>query len=379
MKKILSLILCVTLSLALTACTGKMPWEKEEPIVETEEVEPTSPPTLEEILGFDGYDLMEGGTTYKYQEVNLKVDVNFTVSVNGRSVRHNVKSTTVHEADENKSYSVITSSDTTDVESISSTTMAYVIVNDNVEYYNDDYSGWRYKTYETDDQYYHYGIKRSNMEVTLFEQQGDRLYVEGSVTTIGDSDFDKYVKHVLSQYGITTGDYTFRAVFDSTTREMLMITAEVHSDVELHYGECAGVLDNLSVSVTKVEGNDADLITIPQYIFNIAKPEDNVQTDVESQVSDDIMLNEYLFGTALDTDGLSEYLSSIGITVEVLSNDTGLDGQVIYDQIVSVISTYSYNSFTSVDLSTLSQEQQVAFAYISAMLPQQPTEDNVTE
>lgn len=379
MKKILSLILCVTLSLALTACTGKTPWEKEEPIVETEEVEPTPPPTLEEILGFDGYDLMEGGTIYKYQEVNLKADVNFTVSVNGRSVRHNVKSTTVHEADENKSYSVITSSDTTDVESISSTMMAYVIVNDNVEYYNYDYSGWRYKTYETDDQYYHYGIKRSNMEVTLFEQQGDRLYVEGSVTTIGDSDFDKYVKYVLSQYGITAGDYTFRAVFDSTTREMLMITAEVHSDAELRYGECAGVLDNLSVSVTKVEGNDADLITIPQYIFNIAKPEDNVQTDVESQVSDDIMLNEYLFGTALDTDSLSEYLSSIGITVEALSNDTGLEGHVIYDQIISVISTYSYNSFTSVDLSTLSQEQQVAFTYISAMLPRQPTRDNVTE
>ena len=34
MKKILTLILCVTLSLSLTACTGKMPWDTEESAVE---------------------------------------------------------------------------------------------------------------------------------------------------------------------------------------------------------------------------------------------------------------------------------------------------------------------------------------------------------
>lgn len=379
MKKILTLILCVTLSLALTACTEKMPWDKEEPVVETEKTETTPPPTLEEILGFDGYDLMEGGITYKYQEVNLKVDINFTVSVNGRSVRHNVKSTTVHEADENKSYSVIASSDSTEVESTSSTTMAYIIVNDDVEYFNYDYAGWKYKVYGTDDQYYHYNINRSNMNITLFEQQGDRLYVEGSVTTIGESDFDKYVKYILSQYGIISGDYTFRAVFDSMTREMLMLTAEVHSADELHYGDYSGTLDNLNVSVTKVEGNDVDLITIPQYIFNVATPVDGTQNEMEQQDVTNVSLCEYLFGSTLDYDSISAYLGSVGVTVDALTNDTGLDGQVVYDQIINTISTYSYGSFISVDLSTLSQEQQVAFSYISTMLPQQPTENDMTE
>lgn len=379
MKKTLTLILCVTLSLSLTACTGKMPWDKEESAMETEETETTPPPTLEETLGFDGYDLMEGGITYKYQEVNLKADTDFTVSVNGRSVRHNVKTTTVHEADENKSYSVIASSDTTEVESTSSTLMAYIIVNDDVEYYNYDYAGWKYKVYNTDDQYYHYNISRSNMNITLFEQQGDRLYVEGSVTTLGESDFDKYIKHVLSQYGIVSGDYTFRAVFDSVTREMLMITAEVHSADELHYSDYSGTLDNLNVSVTKVEGNDVDLITIPQYIFNVAMPAENTQNEIEQQDSSDVSLCEYLLGASLDSNSIAEYLGSIGITVETLSNDTGLDGQVIYDQIINIISTYSYDNFITVDLSTLSQEQQVAFSYVSTMLPQQPTENDMTE
>ena len=379
MKKILTSILCVTLSLSLTACTGKMPWDKEEPMVETEETETTPPPTLEEILGFNGYDLMEGGITYKYQKVNLKVDINFTVSVNGRSVRHNVKTTTVHEADENKSYSVIASSDTTEAESTSSTSMAYIIVNDDVEYYNYDYAGWKYKAYNTDDQYYHYNISRSSMNITLFEQQGDRLYVEGSVTTLGESDFDKYIKYVLSQYGAVSGDYTFRAVFDSVTREMLMITADVHSADELHYGDYSGALDNLNVSVTKVEGNDDDLITIPQYIFNVAMPAESTQSGVGQQGVSDALLCEYLLGASLDTNSINEYLGSIGITVEALTNDTGLDGQVIYDQIINIISTYSYDSFISVDLSTLSQEQQVAFSYVSTMLPQQPTENDMTE
>lgn len=377
MKKILTLILCVTLSLSLTACTGKMPWDKEELLVETEETETT--PTLEETLGFDGYDLMESGIAYKYQEVNLKADIDFTVSVNSRSVRHNVKTTTVHEADENKSYSVIASSDATEVESASSTLMAYIIVNDDVEYYNYDYAGWKYKVYNTDDQYYHYNISRSNMNITLFEQQGDRLYVEGSVTTLGESDFDKYIKHVLSQYGAVSGDYTFRAVFDSVTREMLMITAEVHSADELHYGDYSGTLDNLNVSVTKVEGNDVDLITIPQYIFNVAVPAENTQNEIEQQDSSDVSLCEYLLGASLDLNSITEYLDSIGITVETLSNDTGLDGQVIYDQIINIISTYSYGNFIAVDLSTLSQEQQVAFSYVSTMLPQQPNENDMTE
>lgn len=379
MKKILTLILCVTLSLSLTACTGKMPWDEKEPLVETEETETTPPPTLEETLGFDGYDLMEGGITYKYQEVNLKADTDFTVSVNDRSVRHNVKTTTVHEADENKSYSVIASSDTTEVESTSSTLMAYIIVNDDVEYYNYDYAGWKYKVYNTDDQYYHYNISRSNMNITLFEQQGDRLYVEGSVTTLGESDFDKYIKHILSQYGIVSGDYTFRAVFDSVTREMLMITAEVHSTDELHYGDYSGTLDNLNVSVTKVEGNDTDLITIPQYIFNVAMPAEGTQSETEQQDSSNVSLCEYLLGASLDSSSIAEYLGSIGITVETLSNDTGLDGQVIYDQIINIISTYSYDNFITVDLSTLSQEQQVAFSYVSTMLQQQPTENDMTE
>lgn len=379
MKKILTLILCVTLSLSLTACTGKMPWDKEESAMETEGTETTPPPTLEETLGFDGYDLMEGGITYKYQEVNLKADTDFTVSVNGRSVRHNVKTTTVHEADENKSYSVIASSDSTEVESTSSTTMAYIIVNDDVEYFNYDYAGWKYKVYDTDDQYYHYNINRSNMNITLFEQQGDRLYVEGSVITLGESDFDKYIKHVLSQYGAVSGDYTFRAVFDCVTREMLMITAEVHSADELHYGDYSGTLDNLNVSVTKVEGNDVDLITIPQYIFNVAMPAENTQNEIEQQDSSDVSLCEYLLGASLDSNSIAEYLGSIGITVETLSNDTGLDGQVIYDQIINIISTYSYDNFIAVDLSTLSQEQQVAFSYVSTMLPQQPTKNDMTE
>lgn len=379
MKKILTLILCVTLSLSLTACTGKMPWDKEESVMEAEGTETTPPPTLEETLGFDGYDLMEGGITYKYQEVNLKADTDFTVSVNGRSVRHNVKITTVHEADENKSYSVIASSDTTEVESTSSTLMAYIIVNDDVEYYNYDYAGWKYKVYNTDDQYYHYNISRSNMNITLFEQQGDRLYVEGSVTTLGESDFDKYIKHVLSQYGVVSGDYTFRAVFDSVTREMLMITAEVHSADELHYGDYSGTLDNLNVSVTKVEGNDVDLITIPQYVFNVTMPVENTQSETEQQDVSNVSLCEYLLGASLDSNSIAEYLGSIGITVETLSNDTGLDGQVIYDQIINIISTYSYDNFITVDLSTLSQEQQVAFSYVSTMLQQQPTENDMTE
>jgi hypothetical protein len=255
-------------SLSVTACSVKLPWNLAE---ETEtETEPTEvyEPTLEELLGFDGYQLVQGDIASKYQELNLQAVIDLTAIVNDRNIQHNIQSTIVHKTDENYSYSAITSTDSIGDNTTNDVLFSYVSINDNLEYYNSNYLGWKHKEYNVQEQYYSYSMSTSNMLVTLFEQNGDRLYVEGEVSSLSDSDFDTYMKYVLNQYGLSDASYTFRAVYDSGSLDILTLSATVTPIGSAVYGDYQCTIDNMMIAVTNVSYNDTDTVSIPQYVYD---------------------------------------------------------------------------------------------------------------
>jgi hypothetical protein len=376
-KKIL---LCITAMLSLgtfTGCSVQLPWQEEEVVESTEEVVETPPPTLEEILGFTGYDLMSQSNDYKFQEVNLKADINLIATVNSRSIKHTISTTTIHQADETKSYDVYTITDVDDVETKSGSRLSYVIVGDNVEYVNTNYTGWGYKSYQTDSEYYTYNVESPNIDVTLFEQQSPRLYVEGSITVNSSSSIGKYVLSVLNEYGGVTENPvgTFRAIFDEDTHDMLMMTVNLEN-INITYEGNSANISSMTVTVTSVTNNNDDVVTIPQYALNTDRyiSDDNneeVIQEVEqiNEFDTEVPLCTSLFELEQDDAVIDDYLTQLGLNADVIQEQYNCNGESVMLALRIYLKEQSYNSFTTMETDDFSDDQNCVYSIISGWLP----------
>lgn len=375
MKRVWLPILCSGLILISTGCSAQMPWDKE---VETESTEETLPPTLEETLGFTAYDLMAGETTYNYQKLNLQSMLDLTVKVKNRNVPHQVSNAMIHEADEDVAYDVITHKDKSGDILHSTSVLAYYSKNDSMKYTNTNYDGWVYEPYENFDEYYTYQLDTSKVTVDSFEQQGDRLYVNGQASGLSNSAFDSYIKNILSEYGVDDCSYTFRAVYDSTTREMIMITADVNPMEGLTYEDNPTDLTGMSVSVTPITNDNEGSIDVPEYVYKTSNPiggetqDANEEATAEQAFNYDALLCESLFGVTGEQDAIYDVLANAGINIQVLSDQTGLDGQAVLDEIAGILITESYKSFTTTEVFDLTPEQNSARQFVESIISNVP-------
>lgn len=375
MKRVWLLILCSSLILVSTGCAAQMPWDKN---VETESTEETLPPTLEETLGFTAYDLMAGETTYNYQKLNLQSTLDLTVKVKNRNVTHQVSNAMIHEADEDVAYDVITHKDKAGDNFHSTSILAYYSKNDAMKYFNTNYTGWVCEPYEQFDEYYTYQLDTSKITVDTFEQQGDRLYVNGQASGLSNSAFDSYIKNILSEYGVKDCSYKFRAVYDSATREMIMITADVNPMDGLTYEDNPTELTGMSVSVTPVVNDNESSIDVPEYVYKTSGSIEETQETQEEPTGEqafnyDTLLCESLFGIAGEQDAIYDVLANAGINAQVLSDQTGLDGQMVLDEIAGILITESYKSFTATEVFNLTPEQSSARQFVESIISNIPT------
>lgn len=374
MKRVWLPILCSGLILVTTGCAAQMPWDKN---VETESTEETLPPTLEETLGFTAYDLMAGETTYNYQKLNLQSILDLTVKVKNRNVTHQVSNAMIHEADEDVAYDVITHKDKTGDDFHSTSILAYCSKNDAMKYFNTNYDGWTCEPYENFDEYYTYQLDTSKVTVDSFEQQGDRLYVNGQASGLSNSSFDSYIKDVLSEYGVSDCSYTFRAVYDSATREMIMITADVNPMEGLTYEDNLTELTGMSVSVTPIVNDNESSIDIPEYVYKISGSTEETQETQEEPTGEqafnyDTLLCESLFGITGEQDAIYDVLANAGINAQALSDQTGLDGQAVLDEVAGILITESYKSFTATEVFDLTPEQSSARQFVESIISNIP-------
>lgn len=374
MKRVWLPILCSGLILVTTGCAAQMPWDKN---VETESTEETLPPTLEETLGFTAYDLMAGETTYNYQKLNLQSMLDLTVKVKNRNVIHQVSNAMIHEADEDVAYDVITHKDITGDDFHSTSILAYYSKNDAMKYFNTNYTGWTYEPYENFDEYYTYRLDTSKVTVDTFEQQGDRLYVNGQASGLSNSSFDSYIKDILSEYGISDCSYEFRAVYDSATREMIMITADVNPIDGLTYEDNPTELTGMSVSVTPIVNDNESSIDVPEYVYKTSGSTEETQETqeeltVEQAFNYDTLLCESLFGITGEQDVIYDVLANAGINAQALSDQTGLDGQTVLDEIAGILITESYKSFTTTEVFNLTPEQSSARQFVESIISNIP-------
>ena len=377
MKRVWLSILCGGLILVNTACAAQMPWSED---VETETAtEETLPPTLEETLGFTAYDLMAGESAYNYQKLNLQSLLDLTVKINNRNVTHQVSNAMIHEADEDVAYDVITHKDKDGDIFHSISILAYYSKNDSMKYTNTNYTGWVYEPYENFDEYYTYQLDTSKVTVESFEQQGDRLYVNGQASGLTNSAFDSYIKNILSEYGVSDCPYTFRAVYDSLTREMIMITADVNPMDGLTYEDNPTELTGMSVSVTPVTNDNESSIDVPEYVYKTSNPVAGEAQVPEEETSDeqsfnyDALLCESLFGITGEQDVIYDVLANAGINAQTLSDQTGLDGQAVLDEIAGILITESYNSLTTTEVFDLTPEQNSARQFVESIISNVPT------
>lgn len=374
MKRVWLPILCSGLILVSTGCSAQMPWDKN---VETESTEETLPPTLEETLGFTAYDLMAGETTYNYQKLNLQSMLDLTVKVKNRNVTHQVSNAMIHEADEDVAYDVITHKDKSGDDFHSTSILAYYSKNDTMKYTNTNYDGWTYEPYENFDEYYTYQLDTSKVTVDSFEQQGDRLYVNGQASGLTNSSFDSYIKDVLSEYGVSDCSYTFRAVYDSTTREMIMITADVSPMDGLTYEDNPTKLTGMSVSVTPIVNDNESSIDVPEYVYKTSGSAEETQETQEEPTGEqafnyDALLCESLFGITGEQDAIYDVLANAGINAQALSDQTGLDGQAVLDEVAGILITESYKSFTTTEVFNLTPEQSSARQFVESIISNIP-------
>lgn len=374
MKRVWLPILCSGLILVTTGCAAQMPWDKN---VETESTEETLPPTLEETLGFTAYDLMAGETTYNYQKLNLQSMLDLTVKVKNRNVTHQVSNAMIHEADEDVAYDVITHKDKTGDDFHSTSILTYYSKNDAMKYFNTNYDGWTYEPYENFDEYYTYQLDTSKVTVDSFEQQGDRLYVNGQASGLSNSSFDSYIKDVLSEYGVSDCSYTFRAVYDSATREMIMITADVNPMEGLTYEDNLTELTGMSVSVTPIVNDNESSIDIPEYVYKTSGSTEETQETQEEPTGEqafnyDTLLCESLFGITGEQDAIYDVLANAGINAQALSDQTGLDGQAVLDEVAGILITESYKSFTTTEVFDLTPEQSSARQFVESIISNIP-------
>ena len=370
MKRVWLPILCGGLILVNTACAAQLPWSED---VETETAtEETLPPTLEETLGFTAYDLMAGETTYNYQKLNLQSTLDLTVKVKNRNVAHQVSNAMIHEADEDVAYDVITHKDKAGDIFHSTSILAYYSKNDSMKYTNTNYNGWVYEPYENFDEYYTYQLDTSKVTVDSFEQQGDRLYVNGQVSGLSNSAFDSYIKNILSEYGVKDCSYTFRAVYDSVTREMIMITADVNPMGGLTYEDNPTDLTGMSVSVTPIMNDNESSVDIPEYVYKTSNPVAGEEVTQEQSFNYDALLCESLFGITNEQDVIYDMLANAGINAQVLSYQTGLDGQAVLDEIAGILITESYKSFTTTEVFNLTPEQSSARQFVESIISNIP-------
>ena len=374
MKRVWLLILCSGLMLVSTGCSAQMPWDKN---VETESTEETLPPTLEETLGFTAYDLMAGETTYNYQKLNLQSTLDLTVNVKNRSVAHQVSNAMIHEADEDVAYDVITHKDKSGDVIHSTSILTYYSKNDSMKYTNTNYDGWVYEPYENFDEYYTYQLDTSKVTVDTFEQHGDRLYVNGQASGLSNSAFDSYIKDILSEYGVKDCSYKFRAVYDSATREMILITADVNPMDGLTYEDNPTELTGMSVSVTPIVNDNESSIDVPEYVYKTSGSAEEIQETQEEPTGEqafnyDALLCESLFGITGEQDVIYDVLANAGINAQVLSDQTGLDGQAVLDEIAGILITESYKSFTTTEVFNMTPEQSSARQFVESIISNIP-------
>lgn len=374
MKRVWLSILCSGLILVSTGCSAQMPWDNN---VETESTEETLPPTLEETLGFTAYDLMTGETTYNYQKLNLQSMLDLTVKVKNRNVIHQVSNAMIHEADEDVAYDVITHKDKSGDILHSTSILTYYSKNDSMKYTNTNYDGWVYEPYENFDEYYTYQLDTSKVTVDTFEQQGDRLYVNGQASGLSNSAFDSYIKNILSEYGVSDCSYKFRAVYDSDTREMIMITADVNPMDGLTYEDNPTELAGMSVSVTPITNDNESSIDVPEYVYKTSGSTEETQETQEEPTGEqafnyDALLCESLFGITGEQDAIYDVLANAGINAKALSDQSGLDGQAVLDEIAGILITESYTSFTTTEVFNLTPEQSSARQFVESIISNIP-------
>ena len=260
MKKFLTVLMLLMLCFSVVAC-GK---EEPEPIPTVEPTPPPPPPTIEEILGFTGYDLLSYEFANPYNQVQLIANMDMTATHKNNIVDYVFESTKLHESDGYTSYSVISDSLTNEYRTENITHMAWVEKADSItKYYNDNYTGWCY-TESTED---NISAKLYNSDkMTYSEMQGIggvRLKVIGESVTSNNSYFDNYIKSIISQFGLTDCAYTFEANYDYTTREFISVTANVSVPGEITHGEYICTVDSLTVSMVAIESDTLKRLTVP--------------------------------------------------------------------------------------------------------------------
>ena len=262
MNKSKILMLMLGISLLLSGC------KKEEEVV-TEVAPPPSPPTIEETLGYTGYDLLERDLVNPYNQVQLNAKIDMTATHKNNIVDYVYESTMSHESDGFNSYIVTLESLTNEFGTKNNTYLTWFEKEENtMKYYNDNYTGWYYTEGICDN----LSVKLHNSSAMTYTEliplDTLRVKVKGTSSTENNSYFDKYIKSVVNQFGIVNCTYNYEANYDFNTKEFISVIAEVNIPGEITHGEYICTVDSFTVTMTSIKSDTLKRLTIPDNCKN---------------------------------------------------------------------------------------------------------------
>lgn len=336
MKKLMTIMIVALLIISLCGCS--INFGSKEESTEPESIEESVyVPTLEEVLGYSGEDLMSSQSQYNYQKVQIYTNVKMTGDYRGRTTPVEYSSSYTAISDAYYRNDILTENIVIDNNEDTHVTLRYTDLHEQIMYTNKGYEGWVKSPITINDTRAH--IVDDWYSVTDFYEDGNFVIVEGTIVPNGSATVTNILRDFITEYGGKSDSLTsvsFIAKFNKLDRSLVNIEYMAELGELLSYGGYQLSIDSISCAYVMVEENNDNILSIPEYVKGIVQDDDS---DEEEYVT----LVEYLLGMDPSTVG-DISVNNFGINYS--TEDETLDYDKVEETIRLILTTLSVEDFT---------------------------------
>ncbi len=321
---------------------------------------------LEVELGFTGDVLMSQEYDVMYQSLLAQVDYEYLKKVSGRLSSGKIYDSYYIDEDENVIYINIIGRVSIDDVETSWSSMEYIDRLSGDRYYLYNYGDWTHSTTDETSKIT-FSVPAESVIVDEFYREGANLVVKGSCSVVDGSYISYLLGQVLSGLKYEVSDYsvTFTAKFDEQTKQLFYAEYNVVFNGDVSDEEGGSVTVNkLSISLSGVDFNNTDTVSIPDYVKSWAPEESSAPVE-----SGDVKLYQSLFGMAAE-DVTDEWLSSmLNNPYENESITSVCNPDDVIAAARDIVLNYNLNQFMELSASDqMTVEQQFAVSALSYFL-----------
>lgn len=224
---------------------------------------------LELLTGYTSYDLMRSVYDWHYKEIHTEVTLEGTMTTSGRTVPYAFSDMITKESDGYVFHSVRTMSETVDINTQNQSSVIYSNLESGDSYLNINYEEWEkleenividsvMDMTQTSDNY---------IETAYYEESG-RYIIEGESVSVENGYIDNLITSALADYDYQYDllSYTFRAIFDKATYQLIFADYDITYDGVLHSAYDSLELSKFNILMSNIDYNNTDSVLLPDYI-----------------------------------------------------------------------------------------------------------------